>query len=88
MNSRPLKDLDPLWTDEGLMFSCPACDDGHAIMPQFWGEPIYPSRAYWRLTSGLKGGGFENVTVEPSINCTTGGACKFHGWVRNGEVIW
>lgn len=93
MASKPLADLDPHWNQYGLVFDCPVCADGHGIMPQFWGEPIYPSGAIWRLTSGCKGGPFENVSVEPSINCTVrrdGGptGCAFHGWVTNGRVTW
>lgn len=93
MPEAALKDLDPAWTDHGLMFQCPACPDGHYVMPQFWGEPLYPSKAIWRLTAGCKGAPFENVSVEPSINCTVkpdGGptGCGFHGWVTNGRVLW
>ena len=77
-----------------LMFECPACDNGHMIMIS-WNPPsLFKSGAIWKKT----GTTLEDVTISPSINCDVPwenskgnmqeSNCKFHGWVRNGQVEW
>lgn len=93
MASKPLTEFDPHWNQYGLIFDCPVCESGHGIMPQFWGEPLYPSKAIWRLTGGRRDGPFDHVSVEPSINCSakqdgSPSGCAFHGWVTDGKVHW
>lgn len=51
----------------------------------FWAPGgFYPNT--WKKVS--TGESFETLTLNPSIDCTRGGGCKFHGWVKDGQVTW
>lgn len=83
---------DPEWLHGkivGVSFSCPLCPSGHRIAIPFEECPL---EAGWLSGKGVRwkrsGDTLENLTAHPSINCDHGGSCKFHGWIKNGEVTW
>lgn len=87
MNSKKLSELDPDFNLSRLFFICPACEKHHSIRVSIseegkgndkWGSPI------WKRT----GDSVDNLSIHPSINCSVGGSCKFHGWIKNGIVTW
>jgi hypothetical protein len=34
----------------------------------------------------MSGTTLDDLTLSPSVDCTKGGGCSFHGWVTNGEA--
>lgn len=86
-HSKPLRDLDPRWTDGGtgdaaLVFQCPACESGH-----YHRIPVEkPNQMGAKWTRN--GEDLERLTLTPSINATKSGDCKFHGFITDGVVIW
>lgn len=91
---RPLRELDGEIEDfrnadgslsRGVVFECPMCASGHGIAVNWSGPSILTTGARWKLESAED---VDWLTLSPSINCDTGGTCKFHGWVRNGKVVW
>jgi len=71
-------------SDKVLRFVCPKCDSGHSILVNFELPPIYDSGAVWN-----KSGDISNLSVTPSINCDfPDSSCKFHGWIKDGNVTW
>jgi hypothetical protein len=34
----------------------------------------------------MVGTSIDDLTLSPSVDCTKGGGCSFHGWVLNGEA--
>lgn len=82
-----LKDLEPELDEEkgDLWFTCPICKN-HSIAVS-WKLPSYHQNGtyLWRKT----GTSVDDISLEPSINLDLDGStCKFHGWVKNGEVTW
>jgi hypothetical protein len=37
----------------------------------------------WTIVAGTT---LDDLTLSPSVDCTKGGGCSFHGWVRNGDA--
>lgn len=70
---------------EGIQFDCPACPTSHCIMVFWKPNQDWDGGHNWSVAGGP---GFDNLTLSPSIDGTVGGGCKFHGWVRNGQVTW
>ena len=67
-----------------LYFVCPLCTPPHGIMVS-WMPPSMTMRGFiWNKT----GDNINNISIFPSIDCTQGGRCKFHGWVKEGKVIY
>lgn len=71
----------------GMLFDCP-CGCGVTASVYFRNpldgdpEPFTNNGGpTWQRT----GDDFETMTLEPSILRTDG--CKWHGWIRNGEVV-
>ena len=93
MPSKPLSELEPEFYDlqhergvtRVLYFECPACTPGHGIEVGFSGPSIFASGAAWRLLTAEDAA---TATLTPSIDCTHGGSCSFHGFVTNGVVSW
>ena len=71
-----LRELDPHVSGDGriLVFDCPVCVPAHRI------------RFPWLAKGWTKTGDLDNLTVIPSINATVSGGCKFHGFIKDGEV--
>lgn len=87
MPKKKLSELSPDFTLGRLFFQCPACEMRHSIRVPMspegigkdrWGSPI------WKRTGETA----ETLTISPSINCSSPGGCKFHGWIKNGVVSW
>jgi len=88
---------------EGVVFDCPSCakDNRRHSICVTWEQPsLFKSGAVWKLEGAAD---VVTLTVSPSINCDvpteyvdedTGkreiieSDCKFHGFIRNGEVTW
>lgn len=83
----------------GLHFLCPRCRRQQLVVP-FANPPsngapdasLNHRGVLWRRT----GATLEDITLEPSVDAlhVNGGVdgapreeCRWHGWVRNGEVI-
>ncbi len=80
--NKPLKDLDPKLTEHRLRFSCPACPKPHMILIDLDKPGTLNGGVFWIRT----GDTVENLTTNPSIDGTPD--CKFHGWIRKGQVSW
>lgn len=70
----------------GLLCDCPRCGDKHLLAVNFanpldGGPPASPDGPKWTRT----GETFDTLTLEPSILRRDG--CKWHGWIRNGEIV-
>lgn len=69
-----------------IYFDCPLCEDGHPMRIPFnkIGGKNKHGQIPWLVTGKIS---IETLTLSPSI-LTTGGAsnCKFHGWIKNGEI--
>lgn len=88
---------------EGVVFTCPSCEKDnrrHSICVTWEPPSLFASGAVWKLEGSAD---VETLTVSPSINCdvpivvvdpdtgkkeTVESDCKFHGFIRNGEVTW
>lgn len=74
-------------TAQGVLFECPLCGH-HSILAWFRGRGVpddaEPGPGRWTPS----GTGFSDLTLDPSINLHVkpDSACKWHGWVRNGDV--
>ncbi len=81
-----------------LWFVCPVCPSGHGIAVSWEAPSLYRGGAVWKKS----GSTLDDITIEPSINCDVPhqghdedgkpkvypSLCKFHGWVKNGQVTW
>lgn len=70
----------------GLLCDCPKCGPKHLLAVDFknpldGGPPARSDGHTWERT----GDTFETLTLSPSINRLDG--CKWHGWIRNGEIV-
>jgi len=70
----------------GLSFDCP-CGCGtrpfvYLVNPLDGGPPIEEQRG-WQRT----GDTFENLTLSPSLLRQDPDGCRWHGFIRNGEII-
>ena len=84
--------VDTLAEAQGIQFDCPVCQPyPHGIIVTFRDRGAAdhqgsrssagtPSR--WVVT----GTGFTDLSCQPSIDCTAGGGCMFHGYITNGEA--
>lgn len=69
----------------GLLFDCPLCGK-HSVL--CWDRTIPPDippkPGRWTIT----GSSLDDVTLNPSVNLNVrpDSACKWHGWVRNGDA--
>lgn len=73
-----------------LTFTCPLCSS-HSIMVG-WNQPsLFQSGAVWEKTGGST---IADISIAPSINRDvpkkdgSPSSCRFHGWVKNGIVMW
>lgn len=57
--------------------ACPGCGQCSAMRV---GNPKPTESPSWKMTGEL-----DNLTLEPSINCT--GCCGWHGFLRNGVFM-
>lgn len=88
-----LVDLEPRWSgayestpDAVVSFLCPVCRKHRIdipITPTRNGAALYPGGVHWRRT----GEDFESMTLSPSIAHDAGNGCKWHGFIRNGEIV-
>lgn len=83
-------------TCDVLVFLCPTCPRNsaggvHAIAVNVTeGLPIYESGAVWKIAAGAVGS-IDDLRLLPSVDCTPGGGCTFHGHVgltTPGMVEW
>jgi hypothetical protein len=84
--------VDTLAEAQGLQLDCPKCQPyPHGVIVTFrdrgaldhQGSQTHkgkPSR--WAVS----GRSFEDLTLQPSIDCTHGGGCTWHGFITNGDV--
>lgn len=70
----PLITLNPRSSDDGLLFTCPVCND-HDVVVSF-----APPSPFTR-----EGEAVDVFTIKPGIVSNT---CAFHGWVTHGQVRW
>lgn len=92
MPSKPLRELHGEITSfaerstklDVLYFVCPVCTNGHGIVVSWEPPSLFPSGAIWKKS----GSSIDDLTITPSINCAIGDGCTFHGWVRDGQVVW
>ena len=89
MKGIPLKDLDPKWDGNFLLFDCPC--ELHGVEEKCGGRirlPVLPEDNGWKLESGAFAE--ENLTLSPSIRIhatgnPVGSYCAgWHGFLRNG----
>lgn len=89
MTERTLRELDGEITQidgrDGVFFDCPCCTPTHGICATWSGPSLYPSGAVWRLEGEPN---LDELTLTPSIDCSSSGHCTFHGWVQGGKVRW
>lgn len=87
MAEKRLSELSPEFELDRLFFECPACEKPHSIRipmslegkgKDMWGSPI------WKRV----GNTVDDLTISPSINCSSPGGCQFHGWIKKGVVSW
>jgi len=76
----------PLRKGVGIGFDCPCGGDCGMVSVSFanpldGGPPSRKDGHTWQRT----GDTFETLTLSPSIQRLNG--CKWHGWIKNGEVI-
>lgn len=69
----------------GIIMDCPCgdADEGHQLYVPFK-NPIDGGTSVEPRGWDRTGDTFDTLTLSPSILRTTG--CKWHGWIRNGEV--
>jgi hypothetical protein len=83
----------PLADADGIMFLCPKCfkDNGGAVGTHqiiCWAPHVPQSRAPGPGRWNLTGTGYEDLTLvggSSSIQLT--GGCRWHGFVRKGEIV-
>jgi hypothetical protein len=78
-----LRHVSALADAQGVWFCCPRCGN-HQVMVWFRDRGV-PEEAAPRARWQVDGTSLENLTLSPSINILSG--CKWHGWVRGGEVV-
>ena len=78
---RVYRHVDEMAEAHGIEFDCPGCGN-HRILAWFVGVPADEVPGPGRWTPG--GTGMVDLWLSPSINLPTG--CRWHGWVRGGEV--
>ena len=70
----------------GMTFLCPCgCGIRAAVTFRNPIDGLGPFDAGGTPTWKREGDTFETMTLSPSILRTTG--CKWHGWIRNGEIV-
>lgn len=76
-----------LATAQGILFECPLCGR-HSILAWFRGRSVPDDAAPGPGRWTASGTGFSDLTLNPSINLDVkpDSACKWHGWVINGEA--
>lgn len=83
--------VDTLAEAQGIYFTCPVCDDGHAVavtfadrgVPDDLGSSNGERPTRWQVS----GTGYADLTLNPSIDLTKRANCTWHGWIREGKVI-
>lgn len=74
-------------TAQGILFECPLCGH-HSVLAWFRDRGVpddaEPGPGRWTPS----GSGFADLSLAPSINLDVepDAACKWHGWVLNGDV--
>lgn len=77
-----LAELEPkLVPGKSIRFLCPACGNGHSVHFPF--DEKDNGRGW-----AVSGDSIETLTISPSIDATSEGLCKFHGFITNGDVSW
>lgn len=77
---------------QGVQFDCPKCQPyPHAVIVTFrdrWALDHQGSQSSHGGPSrwNVAGASFEDLTLTPSIDCSQGGGCTFHGFITNGAV--
>lgn len=79
-----LSELKPHLGKARLRFNCPACSPTHWVIIAIHPDGKMDDAPVWEC----KGDTVENLTLNPSLDGTQSGHCKFHGWIKNGEVTW
>lgn len=85
-NAQGFDELDELTpaTADGVVFICPKCQNGHAVLCWFQDRGVpadeTPGPGRW-VPSGTS---LADLTLTPSISL--GGDCGWHGFVRNGDA--
>jgi hypothetical protein len=74
----------PERTGQGITFDCP-CGCADIVSVPFTNPLDGGPPARQDVTWDRTGETFETLTLSPSLQRMDG--CKWHGWVRNGEVI-
>jgi hypothetical protein len=80
-------------TAQGIIFACPKCfirNGGlvgtHSILVWFRDRGVPdeadPGPGRWTVS----GTGFDDLTLDPSIDMTRNQPDEWHGWVQNGQV--
>jgi hypothetical protein len=77
-----LTDLDPKLTDSTLRFRCPKCGEHFIVIPVDRTGDGSPTPPVWTAR-----GEVEDLTIAPSIDSETKPSCRWHGWIRNGEIL-
>lgn len=83
--------VDTLAEAQGVVLRCPTCASTHHVGVSFAGRGVLdhhgshdasgrPTR--WQVT----GTGLADLTLRPSVDCTGGGHCTWHGFITNGEA--
>ena len=77
-------EVESLSEADGVMFDCPGCGD-HSIVVWDRSVPIGDGFGAWRWT--MDGTSLSDLTLHPSVDLSHSGiACKWHGWVKNGDA--
>lgn len=88
----------------GVVFRCPTCPDDrrHSVIATWAGPSLYESGAAWNLESAPEVAVLTltpsiNLDVpyklsdrlsEEEKRVQEANRCRFHGWVREGKVLW
>jgi hypothetical protein len=84
VSARKLSELNAELESDCLWFDCPVCSPTHSIVVGWTTPSPYNAGRTWQLVDAL----YDSLTLSPSIDCSQGGSCTFHGWVQNGMVRW
>jgi hypothetical protein len=82
--------VDSLSEAQGIKFQCPTCkidypgEGFHKIILPFRGRGV-AAEINGGHTWEVSGSSYGDLTLKPSVNAA-GGACRWHGFVTNGEV--
>lgn len=84
--------VDTLAEAQGIQFDCPKCQPyPHGIIVTFRDRGTLDHQGSQSAHGGpsrwtVAGTGFADLSCQPSIDCTKGGGCTFHGYITNGEA--